>query len=255
MNQVVPAVRETAYDRKFYERIADGSLSSARAVVPIILSLTEPRSVVDVGCGVGSWLRAFEEHGLTDYLGLDGAHVDRDQLLVSPDRFRAFELCDIPSAGLGQTFDLALCLEVAEHLPSRMAERLVAFLADLAPCVLFSAAMPGQGGTNHVNERWPGYWRRLFESRGYDRLDPIRPRVWRDPRVEWWYKQNLFLYCRRDRVAASEELTKERELSDACPFELVSGDVFGPLTTVRGSLWNFLRVARGAIRRLLTRGL
>src|SRR5262249_5217435 len=150
---------DTPYDAAFYEAQADGSLRSARVVVPLVTRLVEPRSVVDVGCGVGTWLRAFVENGVEDVLGVDGAYVDRNRLCIDPARFQAMDLAR--PQPLGRTFDLAVCLEVGEHLPTRAAPGLVAMLT-AAPVVLFSAAIPGQGGTNHVNEQWPNFWQRLF---------------------------------------------------------------------------------------------
>jgi SAM-dependent methyltransferase len=219
------------YDRDFFAGQRDRSLRSARVVAPLVLSLVRPRSAVDFGCGVGAWLRALAELGVGDVLGLDG-YAQPDQLLFDPARFRAADLTDPPP--LGRAFDLAVCVEVAEHLPAAAAPRLVAALAAAAPCVLFSAALPGQGGRHHVHENWPGFWRGLFAGRGYDRLDPIRPRVWRESGVAWWYKQNLYLYCRRDQFASRPALERERELAEACPFELVHQRVFSGLTARPG---------------------
>jgi SAM-dependent methyltransferase len=176
--------------------------ASARAVVPILLELVAPRSVVDVGCGPGVWLAAFTP-GILDVLGIDGDYVNRDALLIPPEKFLARNL-EHPVA-LDRRFDLALCLEVGEHLPAESSGTLVKTLTDLAPVVAFSAAIPGQGGVDHLTERWPNYWASLFAARGYRPLDLIRPRIWGDDRVESWYRQNLLLYAdagRFERLAA-----------------------------------------------------
>lgn len=245
---------KTSYDQKFYDQTRSGSVSSARSVVPIILPLVRPNSVVDVGCGVGAWLRVFEEHGVTDYLGLDGSYIDRNQLAIDQCRFQAVDLQKTPSIPVTRTFDLAVCLEVAEHLSARSADGLISFLTTLSPCVLFSAAVPGQQGTDHVNEQWPSYWSRLFERKGYVRLDPVRPRVWRDPGVEWWYKQNLYLFCRPEVLAANADLREEAELAAALPFELLHHDVFGSLMTLRGAFRHLLRVTASFFVRAIGRG-
>lgn len=246
-----PETNAVPYDAEFFNEQRAASLRSARVIVPIVCALVRPRSVVDVGCGVGAWLKAFAEDGVEDYLGLDGDYVPSDQLLIDPSRFRAADLRDPPE--LGRSFDLSVCLEVGEHLPAKAAPKLVQTLTRAAPCVLFSAAAPGQGGTHHVNERWPDYWRRLFAAQGYDRLDPVRPQVWRNPDVEWWYKQNVYLYCRRDVIDADPELRAEGKLAASCPFELVHTDVFGPLTTLTGLLRALPRAARAGVSRLFSR--
>lgn len=245
---------KTSYDQGFYDRTQAGSVASARVVVPIILPLVRPCSVVDVGCGVGAWLRVFEEHGVTDYLGLDGSYIDRKQLAIDQCRFQAVDLQNTPSIPVVRTFDLAVCLEVAEHLPARSAGGLINFLTTLSPCILFSAAVPGQQGTDHVNEQWPCYWSRLFEKKGYVRLDPVRPHVWRDPGVEWWYKQNLYLYCRPDVLAANSDLRKEADLATAHPFELLHHDAFGSLMTLRGAFKHLLRVVASFLSRAFAGG-
>jgi SAM-dependent methyltransferase len=227
------------------------SLKSARVVVPIVLSITQPKSVVDVGCGVGAWLKAFEECGVQDYVGWDGDYLDRSQLMIPSDHFRSVDLSNPPS--VGRTFDLAVCLEVGEHLPARSAPVLVDLLTRAAPCVLFSAAMPGQGGTFHVNERWPEYWRRLFTAKGYKRLDPFRPRLWTQGDVAPWYKTNLYLYCSPERIKADSTLSAEAEFADANPFELVMSDVLQPLTTVRGLMRALPKAVGQMISRLVGR--
>jgi hypothetical protein len=103
---------------------------------------------------------------------------------------------------LAEFFDLAVCLEVAEHLPKQSARGLISSLVRLAPVVLFSAAVPLQGGTHHVNEQWPAYWQDLFEQHGYRMLDLIRKEIWSKPEVQFWYRQNIFLFMREDLVAA-----------------------------------------------------
>jgi hypothetical protein len=98
------------------------------------------------------------------------------------------------SLRLNRRFDLAICLEVAEHLSGGRAASLVDDLCALSDCVLFSAAIPGQGGTNHINEQRQSYWAALFAERHFSLCDVVRPRIWNSRAVEWWYKQNAFLY-------------------------------------------------------------
>lgn len=182
-----------AYDPHFYARFERGSTASAEAVVPLLLADFPARSVVDVGCGVGTWLAAFARHGVGDLLGIDGDHVRPDMLRIDRSRFLAADLRRPPE--LGRRFDLACSFEVAEHLPPDCAGAFVRLLTRAAPVVAFSAAVPNQGGVDHLNERPQSYWAGLFATQGYVAIDPIRPLVRGDPRVEWWYRQNLLVYC------------------------------------------------------------
>jgi SAM-dependent methyltransferase len=180
----------TPYDEAFFAAIHAESHASARAVIPRVLGLTGARSVVDVGCGTGAWSRACRELGVPQVVGVDGAYVPAEH------RGHVTEFIERDLAeplDLGQSFALALCLEVAEHLPPERAPGLVADLTALAPVVLFSAAVPGQGGTGHVNEQWSEYWVALFDAQGWSCRDAIRPWVRANADVAWWYRQNLFL--------------------------------------------------------------
>ena len=85
---------------------------------------------------------------------------------------------------------------MVEHLPESHADPIVDGLCASADVILFSAAIPLQGGENHINEQWPTYWQARFAARGFVMLDVFRERFWNEPKVDWWYRQNLFLVCR-----------------------------------------------------------
>lgn len=180
------------YDRKFYSIVGPGSERSARRVMGHLLEHLHPRSVVDVGCGIGTWLRVCLDLGVAEVLGIDGAHIDRSQLRIPVDCFQAADLAG--KFCINGRFDLALSLEVAEHLPASQAEYFVAALAAAADVILFGAAIPGQGGLVHLNEQWPEYWASLFRAHGFQVFDCIRWRFWDDEAVECWYAQNTLLY-------------------------------------------------------------
>jgi SAM-dependent methyltransferase len=192
------------YSPAFFESITDGSLRSAEIIVPLLVSTIRPASVIDVGCGDGAWLHVFERHGVVDVCGVDGSYVPSSQLRISEHAFRAADLSH--AFRLERRFDLALSLEVGEHLPVASAPEFIDSLVRLASVVVFSAAIPGQGGTNHVNEQWQGYWAALFEERGYCPIDCIRPFVWNHPDVELWYAQNCLVYVRADTLDSYPEL-------------------------------------------------
>jgi hypothetical protein len=188
----------------FAERLREHSLASARAVVPLVLDLMSVRSVCDVGCGIAPWLRVFREFGIDDILGLDGDYVDRELLHIPADRFIASDLTK--PIKLDRRFDLAISLEVAEHLPQNRAAGFVRDLTALAPVVLFSAAIPGQGGAHHVNEQWQSYWAHLFGVEGYLPADVIRPSIWDDDTILWWYRQNIMIYCAENMLVVYPKL-------------------------------------------------
>lgn len=186
------------YSRANFEHQRDRSRLAARVIVPHVLSLTGARSVVDIGCGVGTWLGTFAENGIDDFLGVDGYHVDSDMLQIPTDRFLSTDLRE--KISIDRTFDLSCSLEVAEHLPPEIAPAFIETLTRLAPAVLFSAAVPGQTGPGHINEQWQDFWAALFERYGFSPVDAIRPKIWGRDDVVFWYQQNVILYLRNDRL-------------------------------------------------------
>jgi len=145
-------------------------------------------------------------------IGVDGPYVDRSHLLIDPADFHPADLA-MP-IDLGRRFDLVQSLEVAEHLPEARAAAFVATLTAHGSCVLFSAAVPGQGGENHLNEQPPGYWRALFRARGYVAIDYLRPLLAGDPAVEQTYRYNIMLYVDEARLATLPEALRARQVAD-----------------------------------------
>lgn len=177
---------------------------SAQALVKKIFDLCNPGSVLDIGCGPGLFLNEFKELGVTEVYGID--HKIDQKLrskYLSDSEYHDHNLNT--NVDLGTRFDLALCLEVAEHLSDLHAKTLVQSICKHADLVLFSAAIPYQGGIDHINEQWPEYWIELFHSQNYTCYDVIRPAIWDDEQIEWWYRQNTFIFSKHA-VQAFEEL-------------------------------------------------
>jgi SAM-dependent methyltransferase len=203
----------TEYNSAFFDEQQERSAQSAREIVPTVMRLIRPKSVVDVGCGVGAWLKVFKELGVKDVVGLDGNWALRYWQLESHE----FIDQDVAaSISLSRRFDLVVCLEVGEHVPADSAPILVESLCKLGPVVLFSAAVPLQGGVHHVNEQWPDYWAALFEARGYTTVDGIRATFWNNPKIDWWYVQNSLLFVDSSRLKEYPELASQPSIAELC---------------------------------------
>lgn len=176
------------YDDRFFARIREGCRRSAAAVVPRLVERFEPKRVLDVGAGEGHWGKAFAVAGC-DVVGFEGSPPDSAQIdLVEVDLEQELPILE--------DFDLLVCLEVAEHLSPDRGPSFVRELCALAPTIIFSAAVPGQGGDGHINERWPEYWRAQFEEQGYRGSGALRWEIWDDERVSWWYRQDLLVFSK-----------------------------------------------------------
>jgi SAM-dependent methyltransferase len=224
-----------AYGAGWHAARLEGALDSPQRVVPLLIELVNARSVLDLGCGPGTWLEEFIHQGVEDVFGVEGAWLDPAVLRVPREKVQIHDLTTPLS--IGREFDLAISLEVGEHLPDTAASGLVKMLTEHAPVVAFSAAAPLQGGTHHVNERWPGYWAELFAAQGFVSVDALRPRMWLDDQIAWYYRQNMFLAVRADALQRYPGLRVEYERSRGSVLPLVHPD-------------RYLRVARSSPVRL-----
>ena len=167
------------------------NLQSPGIIVPYLVEKFKPASVIDVGCGIGTFLRVFKEYGVKEILGVDGKWVNKTQLYIGQEEFLEANLEETIKAD--KTYDLVMCLEVAEHLSPTAAQTLVDSLTSLGKTIVFSAATAMQGGQNHLNEQPFQYWKEKFEKKGYKIIDLFRPVFWNEEKIQWWYKQNMFL--------------------------------------------------------------
>jgi len=187
-----------AYSDEFYSDRHTTTVEAARLILARLLDAIPPiQSTVDLGCGVGTWLSVLRERGVEEIQGLDGSWVDREQLVIPDELFEAVDLESTLS--VRRRFDLAISLEVAEHLPENCADQFVDTLTGLSDFVLFSAAIPLQGGNQHVNEQWPGYWVERFAANKYLVYDFIRPAVWNERAIPYWYRQNILFFAEQSR--------------------------------------------------------
>jgi hypothetical protein len=186
---------EHHYSQSFYDAQSNISFASACQVVPHVLEMTTTRSVVDYGCGVGTWLQAFENHGVSDLVGFEGEWVQKVPRRVKDGVIQVMDLNQ--ARPTERIYDLAISLEVAEHLNPEGSANFVAALCASAPVILFSAAIPQQGGTNHINCQWQDFWAELFQQNGYDAYDVIRPKIVHNKDVASYYRQNIIMYAKR----------------------------------------------------------
>ena len=194
------------YNQAFYAERNTRTRHAAEAVLSKVLGyFPEIGSAVDIGCGVGTWLHVVQQQGVAEIQGVDGPWVDTQFLEIPRECFRSCNFQDGIVIDLGRRYDLAISLEVAEHIDPAWAEDFVRLLTRLSDIVLFSAAVPGQGGLGHVNEQWPSYWVDLFAAQGYQCKDVLRSRIWSDGAIPWWYRQNIMLFGTPTKVARIEE--------------------------------------------------
>jgi SAM-dependent methyltransferase len=178
-------------------------------IVPILIEIFKPKSIIDYGCGTGNFLAAFKKKMNSNVCGIDGTWVNKELLFknIKANEFVEYNLEQLYVTD--KRYDLAISLEVAEHIDETYSDNFVKSLCNLSDIVVFSAAIPQQGGENHVNEQWPAYWQRKFSKNNFEAFDLLRPILWDSDQLdsECWYKQNIIVYAKR---GALLEDVKER---------------------------------------------
>ena len=205
------------YDDVFFDYIESGSLSSAVMVCSFLNAFLNPKSVIDFGCGRGTWLKVWRQLGVRDVVGLDGDYVDEEKLHIPKELFLKTDLAS--PINLKRTFDLAVSLEVAEHLPINTSEAFVKSLTSHSDIVLFSAATPGQGGENHENEQTFEFWRKWFRRNDFIPYDFVRPNFQGCQSLEPWYRFNIILYVRTGSSAIDNQIFDEFFVPDNVPIK------------------------------------
>jgi SAM-dependent methyltransferase len=190
--------RTYQFPDEFFDYMDRGSRRSAARLVPQIAASLKSTSVLDVGCGRGVWLAEWKKAGVRDCTGVDGDYVDQANLAITRECFIAWDLSQ--PLNLNRNFDIVQSLEVAQCLEITYADVFVESLCRHGELVIFSAAVPGQGGERHVNEQPIEYWVNKFSSHGYFAFDWIRPLVSGRSEVEPWYRYNSLLFA-TDRAA------------------------------------------------------
>jgi 2-polyprenyl-3-methyl-5-hydroxy-6-metoxy-1,4-benzoquinol methylase len=215
-------MRAYEYDRTFFDYLETGARPSAQVVVPLTKELLGVSSVLDVGCGLGVWLQVWAGAGASRVLGIDGDYIDPGKLAIDAANFRTHDVGQ--PFDLGERFDLVQSLEVGEHVDPAQADIYVDNLVRHGDVILFSAAVPGQCGENHVNEQPLAYWRDKFESRGFRTFDAIRPVISANDKVASWYRFNTLLYVRAEQCdklspeVAATEIPRGTNIADVASY-------------------------------------
>lgn len=204
------------YDDSFYKNRNRNSEYAAEKILGIVFEefQQKPNSVIDIGCGVGTWLRvAKEKYGATCTIGVDGDYVPKRYLQIAKEEFHAEDIEKYTASYLYQynqnsRYDLAISLEVAEHIDKKYAKKFVRNLCDLSDAICFSAAVPKQGGDAHINEQRLSYWEELFRENEYILGDVIRADIWNDRKIPVWYRNNVVLFYKKDTIELKTKYSK-----------------------------------------------
>ncbi len=202
------------YKPKFYASVTLRAQTTAEIVTELISSTFTISSFIDIGCGDGLWSRKMLEkcdNKIKGYaIDLPGVRPKELQQVASDIQFIELNLNSNPYIPERQ-FDLAFCTEVLEHLEEHAALLLLNSIAANCDLLVFSAAVPGQGGTGHINEHPQEYWDSQLQKRGFRPFDVIRPAII-ELEVPSYYKNNLILYVQLQRFTGQKFLELQKML-------------------------------------------
>jgi len=195
----------TVYDDNFYKNITGSRVESSKVILKLIFNILNPNSVLDVGCGRGVWLKTAKELGAEIVYGIDG-EWNEGKMIDEKIFYKPVDLNQ--NFSLDKKFDLTICLEVAEHLTNEASQNLIFSLINTSNTILFSSAFYYQGGIAHINENLHSYWADLFLKNNFLPFDIVRPITWGNEKISFWYRQNTFLYVKKNSIEF-EKLSKK----------------------------------------------
>lgn len=176
------------YSKNYYSRHANGSLNSANRILSLLSEFIHPNSVADIGCGTGTWGFTAEKIWGAQIFAFDRHRYDDCDMYISAEKY--FQ-CDLRQKTRLGRYDLAICVEVIEHIDQNYEDIVIDNLCACSDTLLFSGALPFQGGTGHINERPFSYWLEKFNMRGYTMIQDIRWSIWDQSDIEIWYRNNI----------------------------------------------------------------
>ena len=228
-------------------RDLDGELGSGLAasiIVPMLVDKIRPSSVLDLGAGVGSFLKAFLEQGVDDVAGVDLCLFEPELFVVDPSLIEPGDLNE--PVHRGRRYDLAISLEVGGYLPDH--DVLVDSLVRHAPVVVLSAAIPGQDLLHQPHGAFPSSWAARFGARDYVLIDAFRPVLWDDDRLPFWFRQNMLMFVHRPHLEANAHLAAPAgvppflDVVHPMLYEMLAGT--GPAASFKLALARIPRIAR-----------
>jgi hypothetical protein len=182
-----------------------------RLIAEAIVQQYNPQSVIEFGCGKGDLSRAFASMGLSVF-AFDGyANPDfyeLENITFAKVDFNGTLALKTHLAALKRKFDVAICLEVAEHLDPSVSSELIEVITSVSDVVIFSAAVPGQGGDGHINCRSREFWYDQFTKNNFEIADTIRVRLRGKDDVAVWYRLNVIDYVKRNVNVFSPEISQ-----------------------------------------------
>lgn len=193
------AVDTNIYTQRFFKNTIKLESQSAKTVIEILKKIFEPKSVIDIGCGAGIYLKEFKKLGI-DILGYDGSPFCKEESSLK-EEIKIHDLC--APLQLDRVFDLCICIEVAEHLEKQYSETLLDTLTGLSSNIVFTAATPGQGSKRigHINEQPHEFWINLFKKRGFilqEKLTEETKKKMENKNVIWWITKNLMIFKKHE---------------------------------------------------------
>jgi SAM-dependent methyltransferase len=189
-------MQNNIYNENFYKSVEVRAIETADRVIKILFeSLPAIESVKDIGCGSGIWIKKFHEaKKLKRAIGFDLAEalIPNKKVLRSEIEFFPVDFENVEENIFPKT-DLSIFLEVAEHLSEGTAKKIIKFICKTSDLVIFSAAIPGQGGYNHMNEHSMQYWVQLLEANKFIVFDLFRSELNKFKRLPFYYRNNIIL--------------------------------------------------------------
>lgn len=211
------------YSKDYYSIHDENSYKSATVILNQLSNYISPSSIIDWGCGSGTWCKAAIEIWNVSIIGIDQHDFDGYQMYISQSNYRKE---DIRKEIWVNKVELAICVEVIEHIDEYYEDAVIDNICSCSDTILFSGALPFQGGTGHINEKPYSYWVKKFRERGYNLDDRIRRDIWDNSDVEIWYRNNIMLLKK----------VKTIKIQEQYPLDIIHPDMLYRILKKRGAI-------------------
>jgi hypothetical protein len=175
------------------------------ALAETIIKEYQPKQIIDFGCGTGALAKAFACLGV-QVQAIDG-YSEPDFSTHDNIRFTKLDLNDIDAVHeflkqFDAKFDLAISIEVAEHLNPAVSSSFIEWMTSVADVIVFSAAVPSQDGDGHINCRSRSDWYQFIKKYDFTIADTLRQHFISNPNLGLWHKFNVVDYVQKDTAFA-----------------------------------------------------
>ena len=175
-------------ERMNYNQIDNEEKPMADRLAKWIKEELNPATILDIGCGPGTYVDSFRD------AGMQAVGLDIDDRVHGQEHLTYKSLLDIDS----ESAEVVICLEVAEHIDTEFEDQVVDRVAStVKKTLIWTAAAVGQGGIGHINckdkQEWADKLTAVGLVRNTEREEALKNYIKQGYHLGW-FPNNLLVF-------------------------------------------------------------